>query len=194
MDIMFQCLIAYLVSYFAGNLSLSYYWLRLSQHRDLRKLGSGSLGARNTSRYLGKKGFILTLLFDMGKGALAIYISSLLINEPMLVYPAAIFVIAGHIWPALLGFKGGKGIATALGAFIVIDPRMIIIVATLSLFFYVFTRNFTESGLFGFALLPPAMLVFNFSPMVSLIVAACCILILWAHRENIKEELVIFKE
>ncbi|MGD8484542.1 MAG: glycerol-3-phosphate acyltransferase [Thioalkalispiraceae bacterium] len=194
MDILTLGLFVYLLAYLIGNLSLSYFWLKFTQQGDLREMGSGSLGARNTGRYLGRKGFVLTLLFDVVKGMAAMYVASLLIDDPNYLYPVAIFVTAGHIWPVLLGFKGGKGIATSLGAFAMIDLNLVLIIGVLFGLFYLFTRRFTRSGLLGYTLLPFSLLILKVDVALLFSVALCCVMVLWAHRANIKEDLKLLKE
>src|SRR5205814_6775520 len=103
-------------SYLLGCFAAGYYLVRMRLGEDLRELGSGSVGARNVGRVLGKTGFLLTLLGDFGKGAFAVWAARHFTTNDHAVALAMICVVAGHIWPLQLRFRGGKGMATSLGA------------------------------------------------------------------------------
>lgn len=115
-------LLLFLGAYFLGCLNTGYYLVRILHRKDLREHYSGSAGARNASRILGRWGFAVVIAGDAGKGALAMACGYALIGSgpysalmPWLI-PCA---VAGSIWPVQLGFKGGKGLSTAAGTFLV---------------------------------------------------------------------------
>ncbi len=93
---------------------------------DIRKSGSGNIGATNVARLLGKKIGVLTLLLDIAKGFLPMYLTALLIGaEPqrnLVIALCGAATVIGHMYPVYLGFKGGKGVATGLGVFLYIAP------------------------------------------------------------------------
>src|ERR1041385_2866202 len=90
------CLFAYIVGCFTSG----YYLVRWLAEKDIRLIGSGSVGARNVGRVLGKPGFLLTLLFDFGKGAFVVWVVRHYTPDDRLALLAMLAVVAGHIWPA----------------------------------------------------------------------------------------------
>ena len=114
--------LAVLASYLLGGFCAAYYVVRIACSADIRALGSGTAGARNAGRVLGASGFLLTLLLDAAKGALAVLVTARLAPGVWPATLALIAVVAGHIWPAQLGFRGGKGLATLLGGLIAWVP------------------------------------------------------------------------
>ena len=104
-------------AYALGCFTTGYYLVRMWTGQDLRELGSGNVGAKNVGRVLGKTGFFLTLLADFGKGAFTIWAARHFTTDPRAVAVAALAVVAGHIWPVQLLFRGGKGMATSLVPF-----------------------------------------------------------------------------
>lgn len=109
-----------LISYLIGCFSSAYFLGKISKNIDIRSYGSGNAGATNALRILGKKMGILTLVLDIFKGLLAVYIGSMILgfNGKLL---SSIFVVIGHNWPVFLKFKGGKGVATSLGAILMLN-------------------------------------------------------------------------
>ena len=105
-----------------GCINAGYYLVRLAHRLDVRTTGSGGTGATNVGRICGRGGFALTLLMDAGKGAAAIWLVHALGGPPALGWAAAVACVAGHVWPAQLQFRGGRGIATWIGAVSTIDP------------------------------------------------------------------------
>ncbi len=116
--------LAVLASYLLGGFCAAYYVVRLARSADIRTLGSGTAGARNAGRLLGAPGFLLTLLLDAAKGALAVWVTTRLVPGPWPASLALIAVVAGHVWPLQLGWRGGKGVATALGGLAVWIPAV----------------------------------------------------------------------
>jgi glycerol-3-phosphate acyltransferase PlsY len=99
--------------YALGCFSTGYYLVRNRTGMDIRELGSGSTGARNAGRVLGRQGFWLTMGGDMVKGGLTVWLTLALTGNYRLALLALLAVVAGHVWPAQLGFRGGKGVSTA---------------------------------------------------------------------------------
>jgi len=98
-----------LAAYLIGGISTGYLLVRMLRGIDLRTVGSGSLGARNVGRILGRKGFYFTLVMDILKGALVVWLARELEFPPTVLGAVVVAVIAGHIWPLWLHFHGGKG-------------------------------------------------------------------------------------
>jgi glycerol-3-phosphate acyltransferase PlsY len=176
-----------LSAYLIGGISPGYLLVRMLRDVDLRTIGSGSLGATNTGRVLGRKWFYFTLVMDMLKGALVVLLARSLEFQPDIVCAVLVAVIAGHIWPLWLHFHGGKGIATSLGAFAVLDYKILLMGGAALLLTYVVTRKFLPSWIATLVALP-LIVYFLGGPMpvvISLLVSAVIILI--AHKNNIMQ-------
>lgn len=174
-------------SYALGCLVTGYYLVRWSIRQDIRHLGSGSAGARNVGRVLGKWGFWITLMGDLLKGILAIAAGRWLDGSQTAAVLSLPAVAAGHIFPIQLRFHGGKGIAVSLGALLVLDFRIAAVWILAFAVSFVCCRNYMLSGMLSILLIPAAGAAFNRSGimLISLIVLAG--LILWAHRKNITD-------
>jgi glycerol-3-phosphate acyltransferase PlsY len=162
--------------------------MRLNE--DIRELGSGSVGARNVGRVLGKTGFLLTLLSDFGKGSFAVWAARHFTTDDRIVALAMISVIAGHIWPMQLRFRGGKGMATSLGALLVYDPRLALAVAVLFLCAFALLWRTILPGLFALACVPLVSLIFDHTSEKIVLVSIAAGLVLLAHRKNFMEEIL----
>ena len=176
-----------LSAYFIGGISPGYLLVRMLRGVDLRTIGSGSLGATNAGRILGRKGFYFTLVMDILKGVFAVLLARSLEFQPEIVCAVVVAVIAGHIWPLWLHFHGGKGIATSLGAFVVLDYKILLMGGVVLLITYLVTRKFLPSWIATLVAMP---LIAHFlgnpmSVVVSLLVSAVIILI--AHKNNIMQ-------
>ena len=112
---MFTLILFALGGYLVGSIPFGVLLARVMGLGDLRKIGSGNIGATNVLRTGNKKAAALTLLLDGGKGAAAVYIAGLLCENRDAVQVAALFAFLGHCFPVWLGFRGGKGVATFLG-------------------------------------------------------------------------------
>jgi len=109
-------------SYLVGAIPFGYMLTRLRTGRDIREQGSGNIGATNVLRTQGKSMGILTLLLDFGKAALAVNACRYLGAAPWLAAAGGFAAVFGHCFPVYIGFRGGKGIASGLGAFTFISP------------------------------------------------------------------------
>jgi glycerol-3-phosphate acyltransferase PlsY len=176
-----------LSAYFIGGISPGYLLVRMLRGVDLRTIGSGSLGATNAGRILGRKGFYFTLVMDMLKGVFAVLLARSLEFPPEIVCAVVVAVIAGHVWPLLLHFHGGKGIATSLGAFAMLDYKILLMGLTVLLISYLVTRKFLPSWIATLVAMPliAYFLGNSMSVVVSLLVSAVIILI--AHKNNIMQ-------
>ncbi len=173
--------------YVAGCLTTGYYLVRLRLGLDIREWGSGSVGARNVGRIMGIPGFLFTTAGDFAKGAGAVWLARHFLDDPRLTGLAMLAVVFGHIWPVQLGFRGGKGVATSLGALAVYDFRLGLAFIALAALFALFGR-ITPAGLVAFALLPAAAKLLERGPLEIIIIAALAGMILFAHRKNLLEE------
>ena len=174
------------LSYGLGCIVFGYYLVRIRTGQDLRSLGSGSAGGRNVFRTLGVPGGVLTLLGDASKGAIAVWAARSAGVDPWALALVMVAAMAGHIWPVQLGFRGGKGLATAGGALLVFDYRIMALWALVALVAFALTRRLTASGLFAVAMAPGIAAVIGQPPEVVLGVGILALVALFAHRSNIR--------
>ncbi|MBL9200157.1 MAG: glycerol-3-phosphate acyltransferase [Opitutaceae bacterium] len=139
-----------------GGVSPGYWLVRLRTGGDVRAQGSGATGATNAARVLGGGGFALVLLLDAVKGAVAAYGARLAGLAGGWEFAAAAAVVAGHVWPVQLGFKGGRGFGPLLGAWLALAPLAIGGCLVLAGLGWAATRKKVYSALGGALLLPVA--------------------------------------
>ncbi len=178
-----------MAGYLMGGFSTGYWLVRFRKQVDIRNYGSGGFGARNVSRLLGRSGFLITLAGDALKGAFIVWLARMLDFPPEVVGTVVVAVIMGHVWPVYLHFKGGKGIATALGAFCVLDYTIVLITALLSGLLYMLTRKFTNSWGATVLALPVITFVTGYPFYLIMVLSASITVILFAHRDNFNKEL-----
>lgn len=183
-------LLILLLAYLIGGFTTGYYLTRLAVGEDIRDYGSGSVGATNVGRRLGRWGFVLTLAGDFFKGVFALLVAQLAGLSPFAQLLAAISAVVGHIFPCQLGFRGGKGVATALGALAVINPWSLPVVGIFTLICFLLSRNFVFSGLLAFTALPLFFYVLHHEDirMQTLQTAGLFMLVLvvlFAHRDHL---------
>jgi glycerol-3-phosphate acyltransferase PlsY len=174
--------------YVLGCFATGYYLVRALRGRDIRDVDSGSVGARNVSQVLGKGGFVLTTLGDLAKGVLAVWGTRYLTGDEQLTALVMLAVTIGHIWPAQLRFRGGKGVATSLGALLVYDWRLAMVYLAVFLVGFAITRKTILPGLFGYVCLPVAAWWLDPDGLKTTVVALLGVMVLIAHRRNIVEE------
>ena len=176
-----------LLAYLIGGISPGYLLVRVLLDTDLRTVGSGSLGATNVGRVLGKKGFYFTLVTDILKGALMVWLARWLEFSPVVVAAVAVVVIAGHIWPLWLHFHGGKGIATGFGAFVTLDYKIALIGVVVLLVIYMVTRRFLLSWVITLVVLPLLAYTLDYPMTVVVALMFAAAIIIFAHKENIRQ-------
>jgi glycerol-3-phosphate acyltransferase PlsY len=177
-----------LAAYLLGCFAVGYYLVHARIGKDIREIGSGSVGARNVGRVLGKSGFVITLLCDSGKGALAAWLAQEWTNSSRVALLAMLAVVCGHIWPIQLRFRGGKGVATALGTLLIFDYRIALTLSVLFLAGFVLTRKTLLPGMFAFVCLPLVGWFFEDSNFTMALLAVLSAAILFAHRKNLADE------
>ena len=179
-------------SYDLGCFTTGYYLMRMRTGGDVRELGSGSVGARNVGRVLGWLGFMVTLLGDLAKGSLAVWATRHFTSDDQLVALSMLAVVAGHVWPAQLRFRGGKGVATALGALLAYDPRVAFCFPVLFAAAYIVLRRTVVPGLAAFACLPLVAFFISHSSSEALEISILAGLIWITHRKNVMHEISAF--
>jgi glycerol-3-phosphate acyltransferase PlsY len=188
-----------IVAYLIGSIPFGYLIVRMRGGGDARETGSGGTGATNVSRRAGKAAGVLTLLLDVAKGAFAVLVAGVAlsgqratINVRWVVAATAVAVIAGHIFPVWLKFRGGKGVATAAGAFFMVAPFALlcaglVFVIVVALTRYVSLGSLTAAVLIPFFLWLQKWLIQPAAdirpPLTAAVIAA--LLIIFAHRGNI---------
>jgi len=177
-------------AYFLGCFTTGYYLVRFLTGGDIRESGSGSVGARNVSRVLGKTGFTLTLLVDFAKGALTVQLARYFTTEDYLVILAMMAVVAGHVWPIQLRFHGGKGMATSLGSLLVYSPELAMLFLLVFLCLFALFRKTVLPGLIALASVPLLEPLITPAPSKAKVVllAVWAGLVLIAHRKNLVDE------
>jgi glycerol-3-phosphate acyltransferase PlsY len=188
------------MAYCLGCCNTGYYLVRWLRAMDIRTLASGGTGSRNVGRLLGFKGFALTLLGDGGKGALVVWLALHSTGDLSLALVSLLAVVAGHIWPAQLGFRGGKGMAAFAGGMLVIMPITLLGGLLMSAVFSPIVRGSTKAGLLVLAF-SPFLAAWELSRLgvrpLSLELGLYCLLVaivLVAHRENIGNALTELKK
>lgn len=184
-----QDLVAIAAAYGLGCFTTAYYLVRVWKGQDIRQLGSGTVGGRNAGRILGPPGFVLVVAGDVLKGVLAVLLARYLSAQTWALIAAMLAVVAGHIWPAQLGFRGGKGAATMMGVLIGYDITIALIVVGLFLVLFAIFRSFTLGGLLAFALTPIALIALG-RPLESIEALLALVgVVLFAHRSNLRAKL-----
>ncbi len=193
------------LAYLIGSMPFGYLIVRATQGADVRETGSGGTGATNVSRRAGKTAGVITLLLDALKGAAAILMAKAILGVAAFkigtvsgeggaywwVSAAAVAVILGHMFPVWLRFRGGKGVATGIGVFLLLAPTAIALAGVLFILIVWLTRYVSLGSIVASAALPLFVLLLNyrspsseFGPLISAATAAAA-LIVFAHRANI---------
>lgn len=176
-----------ILCYLAGCICFGYYLTRFFAGKNLKEFGSNSLGATNASRVLGKWGFVVTLILDFLKGYLVIWAAMRLGFSESLVFLLSMLVVAGHIWPLQLGFKGGKGVSTFGGTLMAINFLVAVPVAIFFLPVYLIFRKFSIAGIFTLIIIPPFFAYQDYSTASICLNILLILMIFYAHRPNLKE-------
>lgn len=173
-------------AYFLGGFSPGHWLVRRKTGVDIRSQGSGVTGATNAGRILGRGGFALVAVIDIAKGAVPVVVGQLLGFGDVWLGLFSFTTVAGHIWPVQLGFRGGKGAATAAGSWVVLDWRLVVIglIATFGIF--AFLRRFAHSGILAMPLVPVGAWWLGAPPERIAWAIAMIPLLYWAHRANLK--------
>ncbi|AOY78432.1 acyl-phosphate glycerol 3-phosphate acyltransferase [Clostridium formicaceticum] len=166
-----------------GNFSASYVIGKLSADIDIRKYGSGNAGTTNVMRTLGYKAAIFTLLIDCLKGVLAVYIARKFGSENLAMM-AGVAVVVGHNWPALLDFKGGKGIATTIGVALSIHFNTALICIFIGIIILILFKYVSLAAMIAITLLPIFLIFQGWNYFVFGLVL--CLLAVYRHRQNIQ--------
>jgi glycerol-3-phosphate acyltransferase PlsY len=177
-------LLGLLAAYLIGAIPVGYLVGRLRGGGDIRRAGSGSIGATNVLRTLGKGPAIATMLGDIVKGFAAVSVASTLGGSPAWAAAGAVLAIVGNCWPVFLRFRGGKGVATGFGAFLALAPWATAPAALVWLIVVATFRYVSLASVMACLCLPLGVAVLYQWTYTAAAVAAA-IIIIYRHRENL---------
>jgi glycerol-3-phosphate acyltransferase PlsY len=184
-----------ILAYLLGSIPFGYLIVRARSGADIRETGSGGTGATNVSRRAGKGAGVLTLFLDALKGAATILMARVVLDDSgsWVIAAAAVLVIIGHMFPIWLGYRGGKGVATGVGVFLVLAPIAVIGAGVVFLAIVVATRYVSLGSTVAASTIPLFVWLQHglissvndlWPTMTAAIIAA--MLIIFAHRANIQ--------
>jgi glycerol-3-phosphate acyltransferase PlsY len=183
------------ISYLLGSIPFGYLLVRIFRGEDVRRSGSGNIGATNVSRKSPLLG-ALTLVLDALKGTSAVWLAHFLSGRmPGGVLPyaamstAALCAVVGHVFPMWLMFRGGKGVATGLGSFAVIAPKAVLVAAGIFLVVVLVFRYVSLASIVAvasFPILVYKMRAYGDTPLALVLMAATSLLIIASHQGNIR--------
>jgi glycerol-3-phosphate acyltransferase PlsY len=182
-------LITAAVSYLLGSIAFGYLLVRIFKGEDVRTGGSGNIGATNVARKSPALG-VATLVLDAAKGLAAVLVARVLFSGPhqqLIMTTAAFFAVLGHLFPVWLKFRGGKGVATSLGSFILLTPKSILCLVGLFLLIAVAFRYVSLGSVAVAAAFPLLAWALHeyVDPLQLVFIVLVSALVIWRHRQNI---------
>ena len=178
-------------AYLLGAIPFGYLITRMRTGADIRKMGSGNIGATNVTRTQGKSWGALTLLLDIAKSASAVLACAHLSSQPWMGAAGGAAAVVGHCYPVFIGFRGGKGVASGLGAFLFIAPLATLAALGAFIAALLLSRRVSLGSVMGAAGFAVALFVMHFcfgryAAPVPWIGLAVSLLLIARHRENIR--------
>jgi glycerol-3-phosphate acyltransferase PlsY len=180
-------LLVLVIAYLLGAIPFGYLLMKAKTGEDVRAKGSGNIGATNVMRVGGKLAGLATLLLDIAKGYLAVWIAERLTGDTLVMSAAAVTVMAGHAFPVFLRFKGGKAVASFVGAFLCLTPWALVVEIIVFVVVVFWTRHISMGSIVGAATFPLAVWLVQHAPWEA--VAASIIgatFIIYRHSGNIE--------
>ena len=195
-----SCILIAAAAYLLGSIPTGFLLIRLFRHQDIRSFGSGNIGATNVLRSGGKGLGAATFLLDVLKGAASVLLGGMLAATLAPTMPhrdaqalAALFAVLGHMFPVWLGFRGGKGVATGFGVFLVAAPWAALAAITVFAAVLALSRYVSLASILGAASFPVFAFFLNRmqagggrSPFFIAVQAAVALLIIAKHHQNIR--------
>ena len=177
-----------LAAYLLGAIPFGYVLVKWKTGADVRSAGSGNIGATNVLRTTGRAAGIATLLLDIAKGYLAVWMAGRLTAHDWLwMSAAALAVMAGHAYPVFLKFKGGKAVASWVGAFLCLTPVALIAVLVVFVVVVAWTRYISMGSIIMAATLPLAIWLIVHAPLPPIVAAIVAgVFIIYKHSSNIQ--------
>ncbi len=183
MTLFFLVLAAYLIGAIPTGVILT----RLTGGEDIRNAGSGNIGATNVYRVAGRKLGVITLIGDCLKGAVPTLLAQQTFNLPATgVALVALAAFIGHCYPVYLGFKGGKGVATALGIFLVLSPLSVLCILLVFVLILWKWRYISLASISSAASIPPLVFIFERSMPLFFATLVIAGIVIWRHKGNIE--------
>lgn len=185
---MIQTALAAIAAYLLGSIPFGYLLVKWKTGRDVRSMGSGNIGATNVLRTTGRLAGLVTLALDIAKGYLAVWLAGRLAGgSPAGMSLAALGVMAGHAFPVWLNFRGGKAVASVLGAFLCLAPPAVLAAALVFVVTVWRTRYISMGSMVASGTFPLALWLIARAPWVVVGVGAVAGgFIIWRHKENIQ--------
>ena len=187
---MLQIFLAAVLGYIIGSIPTGYLIVKAKTGEDIRKVGSGSTGATNVKRVLGKKWFFIVMILDAVKGAVPVVLAYFFLTAyakyGLTPVVAAIFVLLGHSKSVFLGFTGGKSVASGVGTILALSPLVGVCVAVIWAAITWVSKYVSLGSIIALALSPFLMWVFKQPVGYIAYCAVGAVYIIWLHRENIK--------
>jgi glycerol-3-phosphate acyltransferase PlsY len=181
-------MLAALLAYLLGSIPFGYLLYRLRRNEDIRETGSGNIGATNVFRTAGFLPAAATLLLDAAKGYLAVVLAAEIEVSASAIGLAAVLAIVGHCYPVFLGFMGGKGVATGLGAFLAIAPFATLLCALLFVLVAATARYVSLASICAAAAFPLVMVARDtYAEPILAAAFAGAGLIIFRHRANMQK-------
>ena len=175
------------VAYLLGSISFAVLLVRSATGKDIRTEGSGNAGATNVLRAHGKALGLAVAALDIAKGAGAVALVRLATADPRYAAAAGFAAVLGHVFPIFYGFRGGKGVATAVGAFLALAPLATLVCVGVFVAVVAATRYVSVGSMVAIVLLPPvAGGLFHASTPIVAAAAATAVLVVLKHRENLR--------
>jgi glycerol-3-phosphate acyltransferase PlsY len=173
------------IAYLLGCVTAGWYVVRWRTGQDLRQVGSGRLGGRNTARAVGLGWAAPAAAVDVAKGAIAVLIARAV--APDVVPAAMIAVVAGHVWPVQLGFRGGRGIAPGVGSIAAAAPFVALAVVGTFLVLSLLGRSTRVPAIVAAVTAPPWALVVGSGPGIVVGTAGVALIVFAAHLEPLRD-------
>jgi len=175
-------------AYLIGGIPFGYILVRLTTGRDVRSLGSGNIGATNVLRTTGRAVAVITLLLDIAKGYVAVWLMARAsYDSPAWMSAAALTVMAGHAFPVFLRFKGGKAVASFIGAFLYLTPIPLLAILLLFVIVVAATRYISLGSIVAAGTFPLAVWLILHPPASEVIASIIAgVFIVMRHKANIQ--------
>ncbi|MBN1354029.1 MAG: glycerol-3-phosphate 1-O-acyltransferase PlsY [Candidatus Omnitrophica bacterium] len=186
--------ISLILAYLVGSIPTSYIFAKFLKKVDIRKEGSGNVGATNVFRVVGKWPAIIVLALDILKGVIAVLLlSDIFFNNKIGITTGlenyrlllGLSAISGHIWSAFLKFKGGKGVATTAGVLAVLAPKVLVCVAFVWVIVFVIFRIVSIASILAAMSLPVFSVIFYVSIYFAIFSVILCLGAVYKHKANI---------
>ena len=174
-------------AYLLGSVPSALFVVWLMTGEDIRNLGSGNIGATNATRAGGFRAGVVVTILDVAKGALPVWAMSVFHPASAWLAAAMLAAVVGHCYPIWLKFRGGKGVATAFGAFLVLSPWSAVAGIALWLVVLLIWRRVSLASMVAAAAYPLALVVIDDpTPVILAAVSATAVLIVLRHHDNIR--------